>query len=188
LELHPYRNDKFSYLWLGDNRAHLHKPFMHAGAQKLIDRCFTRAGVNKKHNLHWFRHSRATLLAPHLTESILCKYMGWSIGSRQVKTYCHLNNKQVIDAVLNVKGVKDAKEQEYQDNPRNCVCGTLNEGNAKYCYKCGKPLSIEVVIQGKEAIDEEINKTMQFMMEMTKNPVLMKQFSKFREEYIRTKQ
>jgi len=211
LELHPYRNDKFAFLWVGYNIKCLHEPLLHTGTQKLIERCFEQAGlikkhyieaktesgklikklvkkeVNKKCNLHWFRHSRATLLAPYLTEQILCKYMGWAIGSNQIKTYTHLSVKQVTDAVLDVKGIKNKEEPEYKDNPIKCVCDTINEPKAKYCYKCGKPLSIEVAIQGKEAIDEETNKTMQFMMEMTKNPELMEKFTEFREAYLKRK-
>lgn len=85
LEIHPFKDNKQSYLWLGESRRYMNKPLEHKGGQKLIDRCFEGIGVNKKHNFHWFRHSRATLLAPKMTEAMLCKYIGWVLGSNQVR-------------------------------------------------------------------------------------------------------
>ncbi len=61
LDCHPYKDNKLSYLWLSDAQHNKNEPLLHKGAQKLIDRCFERASIKKKHNLHWFRHSRGCL-------------------------------------------------------------------------------------------------------------------------------
>jgi len=173
LEVHPYKNNKQGYLWLSEAQHNFNDPLLHKGAQRLVDRCFERARINKKHNLHWFRHSRATILAPKITESMLCKHLGWSIGSRQIRTYSHLSVKQLEDVMLTLNGIKP-KDEEI-DNPVKCACGTLNNSKERYCYKCFKPLNVETVIQDQEIVNSEINKTVQFMMEMTKNPEMTKE-------------
>jgi len=106
LEIHPFKNNPNSYLWTGENRKCLHKPLLHTGTQKLVERCFEKANFkDKKHNLHWFRHSRATILAPHVVEVVLCDYMGWVRGSKQIKRYVHLCAKQVENAFMELNGM-----------------------------------------------------------------------------------
>ncbi len=180
LDVHSFKDNQNSYLWLSDARFNQNAPLLHSGGQKLIDRCFSRAGIVKKHNWHWFRHSRATILAPKLTEVMLCKYMGWTIGSRQVKTYVHLCNKQLEDVFLAMNGIKPKDEEE--DKPVKCICGSLNNPKERYCFRCSKPLNVETVIQDKEVVNSEINKTVQFMMEMAKNPEMMKKFEEFKTQ------
>ncbi|MBT3985167.1 site-specific integrase [archaeon] len=182
LDIHPYKNNPESYVWVGESRhkQQKFKPLMHKGTQKLINRVFEKSSLDKKHNLHWFRHSRATLLAPHLTEALLCKYLGWSIGSRQVKRYVHLCNEQLEDAFLKMNGLK--KKEEEKNVPVACGCGSINEYNAKYCYKCGRPLSVEIAIQDDEMKNKEIDKTMQVMMEIMQNPKLLEKFKEFKKD------
>ena len=180
LEIHPFREDFESYLWLGENPRNMNEPLMHRGTQKLIDRAFNKSKIDKKHNLHWFRHSRASLLAPHLTESLLCKYMGWTLGGKQVKRYVHLCNQQLEDAYLKMHGLK--VEEEEKKKPKKCDCDAINEYNAKYCYKCGRPMSVEVAIQDNAMKNKEIDKTMQVMMEIMQNPKLMKKFQEFKNK------
>ncbi len=109
LNVHPLREVPEAYLWLGESSNRMYEQLLYRGAVKLVRRCFKRAGVRKKHNLHWFRHSRASLLAPQLTESLLCKYMGWTLGSKQVKTYLHLCPQQLEDAFLKINGLVEAE-------------------------------------------------------------------------------
>ena len=183
LDIHSYKENNISYLWLSDARFNQNEPLLHKGGQKLIDRCFERAKLNKRHNWHWFRHSRATILAPKMPEVMLCKYMGWVIGSHQIKTYVHLCSKQLEDVFLSINNIK--KNDDNIEQPIKCICGTLNNKNERYCYKCFRPLNVEVVIQDKELINSEINKTIQFFMDMAKNPELMKQFEEFKKTLIK---
>src|SRR3989338_4874664 len=133
------------------------EPLDYRGATKLLLRCFTRAGYvkfeefgkadgnigrrisyqKKKCNPHWFRHSRASLLAPHLPEALLCKYMGWKIGSKQVQTYLHLCPQQLEDAFLKLHGLKE--EDEQKGKPQKCGCGIVSDRFARYCLNCGNP-------------------------------------------------
>ena len=179
IEVHPYKKNSRSWLWLSEAQNNRNEPLLYTGAQKLVNRCFERADVSKKHNLHWFRHSRATLMAAaNVNESIMRKYFGWSPGSDQVKSYLHLSVKQLKDAILSMHGRKP-KEEEISE-PIKCICGSLNEPSERYCHKCFKPLKMETVVQDKELMHSEINKTVQFMMEMAKNPEMMKAFEEFK--------
>jgi len=181
LEMHPTKDDPSSYLWLTESTNRMHQPIKHNGAKKLVDRCFVRAYVNKKHNLHWFRHSRASLLAPHLPEALLCRYMGWVIGTRQVRTYLHLCPHQLEEAFLRINGL--AQEEEDQKNlPQKCGCGTVNDSFARYCFKCGNPLSVEVAVQDQEMVKSETGKAIKEMLTLFQDPEKLKAFMKFKEE------
>ncbi|MBT3395517.1 tyrosine-type recombinase/integrase [archaeon] len=182
LESHPFKDDNDSFLWLGESPNRLHQPLIHRGSQKMIDRCFERSGIKKKHNFHWFRHSRASLLAPHLPESLLCKYMGWTIGSRQVKTYLHLCPQQLEDAFLKMNGL--AEEVEKKELPKQCGCGTINDSFSRYCFRCGNPLSVETALQDQEIVKSETGKAVKEMLEMFKDPEILNAFMKFKEQII----
>lgn len=179
IELNPFRANKMSFVWLCESNRTKNQPMLYPAAKKLISRVFERAGLQKQHNPHWFRHSRASLLAPHLTEPMLCDFMGWERGSKQVRTYVHLCKAQLEEVYLSAMGVKPL-ETEKADQVMVCRCGAPNPSQSRYCFKCGSPLSVEIAIQDKELVDTEINKTMQFFMEMAKNPELMARFEAFK--------
>lgn len=183
LDCHPYRNNMNSFLWVTNSTNKRGTPLMHLSGHIAIKNAFEKAGVNKKCNWHWFRHSRATLLAPVLTEVLLCKTMGWAIGSRQVKTYVHLCSSQLENAFLKMHGISE--NEENKDVPIKCHCGTLNPYTERYCHRCSRPLSTSVVVQDKELIDNEMNKTIKFMMEMAKNPDLMNEFNSFKDNFMK---
>lgn len=185
LDVHPFKHDRDSYLWIGDSNLHPLWPLRHIGGQKLINRCFERAGMSKKrHNFHWFRHSRATLLASHLTEQLLCKYMGWSLGSRQVRRYCHLCVKQLEDAILTMNGMETEKKEKAKEQPQTCACGTINTSQSRYCFKCGNPLSVNVVMQDQEMLKQETEDRLKVFAEIMADPVKRQQFEEFRRLFL----
>lgn len=177
VENHPQKHDKSAYLWVSDASNSRGVPLMHRGAQKLISRVFKRAGLNKKHNLHWFRHSRATILAPKLTEAMMCKYMGWVLGSGMIKVYAHLCTQDVENTFLEMHGLDTEKKTM---KPQECdSCHYLNPSTAKYCGRCNKPLSLAVVISDQETIKRETDVTIKKMFEVLADPVMNKQFQEF---------
>ncbi len=180
LSLHPFRDNQEAFLWTGDSGTRLHEPLRHVGAVKLISRCFERAGLRKKHNLHWFRHSRATLLAPKLTEAMMCKFLGWTLGSRMTRVYCHIDNKQLTTAVLEMHGLK-AKDESKTQRIQTCACGAVNQTTSRYCFRCGRPISVAVMVQDDALIQTETNKTVQLLQEIMQNPELLKRFLEFKQ-------
>lgn len=178
LDIHKNKDDNSSHLWLTDSPNRLGKNLKYIGACKLIKRCFEKAKVSKKHNLHWFRHSRATILANKITEPQLRKYMGWSKDSRMIKHYGHLSNKDIENVMLNLHGLK--KENKNNMTPQRCICGTLNPYSEKYCFKCSRPLKMETLMQDKKMVDTELSKTVRAMMDVFKNPDQLKAFEEYK--------
>jgi len=178
IEIHPNRDNPNSYLWIGESSRAMHQPLRHVGASKIIKRCFLKAGLTKKSNLHWFRHSRASILAPLLTEALLCKYLGWIVGSRQIRTYVHLNNQQLESVYNQCHGLEP--EQKKKALIRKCACGILNNTTSRYCHKCGRPMTINIAIQDEERVSTETNSTIQFLMQIMKDPAMLKKFEQFK--------
>lgn len=182
LDGHPAKTNRNSPLWVSEGSRRNGEYLVHIGGQKLINRCFERAKVKKKHNWHWFRHSRATILAPKMTEVMLCKYMGWTAGSKQIKRYVHLCNEQLENVFLQIHGLK--QQEKGEENPIKCVCGMMNNPKERYCRRCYRPVSVEVAIQDRDetiqVMTRETLKTMEFFMEMAKNPEMLRQFEDFR--------
>jgi len=181
LDVHPFKNNNNSFLWLSDSINRKKEPLLYIGAVKLLRRCFERVPeIRKKHNPHWFRHSRATILAPSLTEAMLCQYMGWSLGSDEVKRYVHLCKKHLEGEFLHFHGLQSQARE--QSEPIKCICETLNDPKERYCMRCHRPLKTEYAIQDKKIVDSEIAKTMKLFMEVAKNPEMMKAFEEFKKQ------
>tara|TARA_Y100000310_G_scaffold344894_1_gene460292 strand:- start:403 stop:1650 length:1248 start_codon:yes stop_codon:yes gene_type:complete len=184
LNIHPLDNHD-AFLWVYSSKTHL--PLSYPGARKLVRTCFERANsklsdveqINKKCNLHWFRHSRASLLAPHLTESLLCKYMGWVPGSRQVKTYVHLCPQQLEDAFKKMNGIID--KEKIKKTTQICNCGETNDSYAHYCANCGNVLSVAIAIRDQKTINRKTTETIKVMVEMLKDPAMAKQFEDYKK-------
>jgi site-specific recombinase XerD len=179
LDNHLDKHNPDSYLWLCEDFMRKGQPMMHVGSKRLLARVFKRAGLNKRHNAHWFRHSRASLLAPKISETILKKFMGWTRDSAMMGHYCHISNNAVEDAIMQMRGL-ESKQQEAQ--PIKCgICGTLNAPMNNYCYKCHRPLRLEQAMHDQEAINTEIEKRINDMMtKLTADPSLKDKFEAFK--------
>lgn len=185
LDTHPLRTNPDSLLWVSFNRQNLNVKLKHTGAQKIIYKSFKRAGLKKKCNFHWFRHSRATLLAPKISESILRKYMGWTEGSSQVERYVHLNVEQVENEIMRINGF--VTKQSIEDKkPVNqiCICGQINTEIAQFCFKCGNPLTIETAISSQELLNKATNERLKIFAEIMSDPVKKQQFEELRAMFI----
>ncbi len=179
LDEHPDKNNRESYLWLGNNQKFKNQPIRHVGAQKLINRCFIKANLQKKHNLHWFRHSRATINASFMTEVILCKFFGWVLGSKQVRRYVHSNVQQVEDSILKVHGLQ--KNEEKDERVKQCFCGMVNGLDSRYCHRCGKPLNVNILLEDENKKKLAVDEAFEFFEMMSNNPEIMERFRKFND-------
>jgi site-specific recombinase XerD len=186
LDLHPNRENSDAYLWYCNGSYRHHKNLNYIGAVKLIKRAFLRAKINKKCNPHIFRHSRATEMARHLTEQQMCLYFGWVMGSKQIRTYVHASGRDVDDSILKYYGVKSPTENTILEVASiNCPrCKTVNASNASYCQTCGMSMNMSVAMETEKGITEETNKAMDLLMEIAKNPMLMKEFEEFKKNNV----
>jgi integrase/recombinase XerD len=177
LDLHP-TNKPDDYLWLSIQGKYKGKPLTHIGTKRILDRCFKRAGVKKKNNAHWFRHSRSTIDASKYNEQILCKLRGWTIGSSMARRYTHLSGKDVEDAYRKAKGLEKPEEIKVSNEPIKCVCGRLNESESRYCSACGKALNMDVVMKEQEYLE----KAFDLLSIIANNPDLKSKFEAFKEK------
>ena len=178
---HPFKDKSNAWLWIKErSNSPTNEPLAHRGLYDLVRRSFERAGLEKKSNPHWMRHSRATLLAGNLTQPLLCKYMGWSLRTRMVETYLHLCSDQLEDAFMRMHNLKQDKELENEFI--QCGCGTPNSASERYCAICYRPLRVEDAIIDQQSKNQQINNTVSKMMELMENPELWKKFQDFKQE------
>ncbi len=181
LEKHPFRNDPNSFLWLSESAFHKNQPLLYIGATKLIRRTFNAAGLKKRFNPHTFRHSRATELAQYLTEVQMCLYFGWAFGTKQVRNYVHASGREVDETILRINGI-ETKTKEERKTICCHRCGTMNNGS-NFCKACGYALDVQSTIRMEEQVKEETNKAFELLMEISKNPALLREFEEFKAKF-----
>ncbi len=145
LNMHPRRDDPNAPMWVKNNG----KPMTYSTVAGLIRRITKRSGIKKNVHAHLFRHSRATFLANHLTDSQLAAYFGWEPGTKMTATYVHLAGRDIDGAILGVYGIKIDEEEgkngkSHLPVPVECLrCGERNPEDASFCSKCGMALNFK---------------------------------------------
>lgn len=155
LSIHPFRNDKTAYLWLAEATNHKHKPLGLRGAEIMFARVMKRAGIDKDSRLYVLRHSRATHLASKLTEAEMCKFFGWTLGTKVVKRYIHLAGIDIDKKLLQMQGLTIDKEREGLKVKRCIRCQELLSPNHDYCLKCGLTREVESLLLTGNKEDKE---------------------------------
>lgn len=147
LEVHPLRDDRNAPLWVMlDKRTAMKYPALYRQLQRIAK----RAEVQHKVNPHSFRHARATHLAQHLSESLLCEYMGLTQGSKMVRTYVHLSGHDLDKKLFQMYGLESVEKErdKLQLNVVQCpFCRAMNTPAARVCLNCRRPLGVEHVIE-----------------------------------------
>jgi integrase/recombinase XerD len=139
----------------------------------------------KEAKLYTLRHSRATFLAKcGFSETQLCLYFGWSIGSDQPKTYIHLSGRDLNYAISALHGNEHAQKQ-MKVILDNCVrCKEELYPDAPFCAKCGLSTSMADVYLKRLNMEAEINNT-----EIHKQSIELKQqISEMKSEILKLQQ
>jgi len=89
--------------------------FYYTRAREIIQQACYRARINKRVYPHLFRHSRATHLAKHLTESELREFFGWGKNSKMAGLYVHLSGRDVDEKLLELYGLKPMEKTQVVD-------------------------------------------------------------------------
>ena len=164
MEAHPQKENSESPLWIQVEGKDAGKPMNYFATKQMLQRLCRKAGIEKKITLNLFRHSRATILANKLPESLLRKRQGWTPSSKMPERYVHLIDDDVDEAYLRLHGViKENKDTDIlKDMPKKCeLCGRLNTPNSKICTECNRPLDIQTAIELEEKEKEEQEAAMQ---------------------------
>ncbi|SFM49553.1 site-specific integrase [Methanolobus profundi] len=160
IDAHPLKDTPDAPLWpTGDYRA---GPLSDVGLRYLLRETVKRTGIKKRVYVHGFRHARATHLAEHLTEQQMKAYLGWTPGSDMASVYVHLSGKDIDKAIMAMNGIEDIESPVDTMRPGTCArCHELTPPNAKYCFKCGLPLTYEANQTDKEIFETLIEKVKQ---------------------------
>ena len=132
-------------------------------------------------NPHWYRHSRTTIWAPHYTDQVLCKLMGWISGSDEPKRYVHLCGIDVKDAFKKVNSLAEVPKQI--PAMITCFCGGINNSSERYCYQCHKPLTVDIAIIDKQRRDAAIEEAFHNFEKMMKNSQDQQEWTLFSKRY-----
>ena len=152
LESHPNRHDEQAPLWINIGNTHRFQQMQYASIKKLIQVTFEAAGVNKRCNPHFFRHSIASYLANRLTEAQMCQYFGWVQSSRMPSYYIYLSGQELVSPILKLQGLANDHVKESDAlKPQVCSrCDTLNQHDFRYCCKCAALLDQRYVLEQQE--------------------------------------
>ncbi|MFA6064891.1 MAG: tyrosine-type recombinase/integrase [archaeon] len=140
--------DEFVFVLIGKHNQD--KPITYASVVVVLEKAVAESGLKKKVHPHLFRHSRASYLASKgMNEAQLCTVFGWTIGSKQVRTYIHLSMSQVQDAYKQIYGIK--KVEETKNDLIKCqVCDEVNSASNATCQNCYNPLTIQGALKIKK--------------------------------------
>lgn len=151
IDVHPYRNDPASPLWIMLKTEKYGQPLTHAAASKMLKLRCKKANIEKRVNLKLFRHTEATNSATFMTEAQLKKRHGWSAVSSMPSRYVHMIDADVEDAIFKHHGIKKEAKQDDRNALKIChMCNVSNSPESTICSKCGKPLSLESAISIEE--------------------------------------
>ena len=93
-------------------------------------------------------------MASKLTEAESRMRHGWGRSSPMPARYTHLNQEDLDNKILQMKGVKKEEEKEELEL-RECVyCKVKHAIDAKYCEICSRPLDITEAIRMEKESEE----------------------------------
>src|SRR3989344_230993 len=141
INMHPNNSDPDSFLWCDSNKNLL----SYARMSDILKRSAKNAKIKKRIYPHLLRHSKATNLAPIMSEAGMKQYFGWGQDSKMCATYIHLSGRECDEAILRANGVEIKKEiTKSALQPKACLrCKTINEVTNKFCKVCSFPLDEE---------------------------------------------
>jgi len=149
LDNHPNKENNNSPLWVTK-----YKKEYYALSQRYLiiklKRLAKEAGIKKRVYPYLFRHSKGTQMYIKYGEAIAKKFMGHSKDSKMASVYNHLNDEDVLKALL---GKEEIKKKEV--DKRCARCKHFNSFEATRCSKCGLSLDIR---EAKPMMDEEMVK------------------------------
>ncbi len=133
LEIYGYVQD-----WLKCNPSKKFIPMHQNGVRKAVALLFKKAGINKPHNMHHFRHSAITHAAGLNMSETQLSYRFWGIPhSNMLSVYIHLNEQLKSSGYRDAKGMGEGNGKTVI-NPlasRCCECGRLIQSGS-LCKQC----------------------------------------------------
>ena len=191
INVHPFKDNPESPVFISFASNHYGEQLQNPNIGKLLRTYAKRAKINKYLHPHLLRHSRLTSLAQehNFNEMDLRLYAGWSNTSEMANVYVHNNIQTIYNKLLVSKGIinDNSKELELRKNrlkPIYCPrCERKNPSEAKYC-NCGTCLDVKEAMQQEDIKKEATNQAITELMEIISNPERLKNFNKFKEDFL----
>lgn len=145
LDIHPLKDQKDAFVFV-NIKGDCHRSMRHDAFLKILTKIGEKAELDKPIHPHLFRHSRATVLANHLTEAQMNAHLGWVQGSGMPGVYVHLSGRDTEDAILKMYGKSKTEETLPELTSRTCPrCKKENGPTSSFCAQCGLPLDMQAL-------------------------------------------
>jgi integrase/recombinase XerD len=143
INVHPMKDDPEAPLFVFISKVNsFGKPMTYAGFNNILRKRVKQSGLTKRIHSHLFRHKEITEMASKLTEAESRMRHGWGRSSPMPARYTHLNQEDLDNKILQMKGVKKEEDKEELEL-RECVyCKVKHAIDAKYCEICSRPLDV----------------------------------------------
>lgn len=142
MEFHPQGHDPSAMLWPSQgskSRNISGRGLDYSHANKLLKKSANQADIEGPVSFHTLRHTKATHLAPLLTEANMRLVFGWKPNSPMPAVYVHLSGRDADRAQLEAAGIvlEEANKEDRITKPKFCPsCRTENGASARFCQTC----------------------------------------------------
>jgi len=158
---HPLKNEPDAPLFIATKECRYGQRLSAVGINKALQRAAKKAEIKRHIHAHLFRHTNLTKMAQVLSESELKIHAGWGANSNMASVYVHLSADDVNRKILKSLGIQledDKPETTDELLPRICpnnVCSYQNPSDAKFCLKCGYPMTLKTAVDLRKIKDQE---------------------------------
>ncbi len=194
INVHPMKDDPEAPLFVFISKANsFGKPMTYAGFNNILRKRVKQSGLTKRIHSHLFRHKEITEMASKLTEAESRMRHGWGRSSPMPARYTHLNQEDLDNKILQMKGVKKEESKEELEL-RECVyCKVKHAIDAKYCEICSRPLDITEAIRMEKESEEKTKSLVYELMrkeraKKSRNDEDLKKNDKIKEQEKKIKQ
>jgi len=155
INVHPMKDDPEAPLWIFISMANsFGKPMTYSGFNNILRKRVRQAGLTKRIYSHIFRHKEITEMASKLTEAESRMRHGWGKSSPMPARYTHLNQGDLDNKILQMKGVKKEEEKDEMELRECGYCKVKHAIDAKYCEICSRPLDVADALQMEKENEE----------------------------------
>ncbi len=155
INVHPMKDDPEAPLWVFISMANsFGKPMTYSGFNNILRKRVRQAGLTKRIHSHIFRHKEITEMASKLTEAESRMRHGWGKSSPMPARYTHLNQEDLDNKILQMKGVKKEEKKEEMELRECGYCKVKHAIDAKYCEICSRPLDVVDALQMEKESEE----------------------------------
>lgn len=167
---HPYKEpDRYVFI----SPYNPEKSLTDIAVQKIIKRLAKKAGIDIRVFPHLLRHSGLTKKAEDFSESDLKIIAGWTADSDMPQVYIHRSGGDVEKKQLRLAGLLKDHEANADDALKAMTCPRCKENNpstARFCYRCGMALDLEMA---RKIDDEKAGEGLELMDLMRREPRLL---------------